>query len=64
MTINELSALYGCVDCSATYDAVNRYNKVQNRLDTVFDDAMKELEVEKLKKRHLENDKIGLKTNK
>lgn len=64
MTINELNALYGCVDCSATRDAVNRYNKVQNRLDTAMDDAMKELEAEKLQKQHLENDKIGLKTNK
>lgn len=64
MTINELNALYGGVDCSATQDAVNRYNKVQNRLDTALDDAMKELEAEKLQKQHLENDKIGLKTTK
>lgn len=61
MTIDELKKNYGCVDCQSTQDAVDRYNKVDERLSAAMENAMKELEAERVRKQHLENDKIGLK---
>ena len=61
MTIDELKKNYGCVDCQATKDAVDKYNKVDERFSIAIENAMKELEAERVRKHHIENDKIGLK---
>ena len=61
MTIDELKKNYGCVDCQATKDVVDKYNKVDERFSIAIENAMKELESERVRKQHIENDKIGLK---
>lgn len=59
MKLEDLIQNYGCISCDATKRVVDKYNKVDERFETAIKNALKNLEAERIRKQHLENDKIG-----
>ena len=59
MKLEDLIQKYGCISCDAAQDAVDKYNKVDERLEAAIRKAWKDLEIERFRKQQLENDKIG-----
>lgn len=59
MKLEDLIQKYGCVNCDATKHVVDKYAKIQNSAEAAIENALKNLEAERIRKQHLENDKIG-----
>lgn len=61
MKLEDLIQKYSCINCDATKQVVDKYAKIQNSAEAAIENALRNLEVERVRKQQLENDKIGKK---